>query len=156
MAVAPAHGADLLILDFEMPGINGLELCQVVRQDPRWSGLPILFWSVHQDGPLLEQLFAAGATDFLRKSATVEVLVERVERCLERSHPPLSPSAPLLHAAPSFPAPSFPAPSCPVPAACRKFPHPKSDSAANAAIHSRAIHSRQECHGSVPEKSTTG
>ncbi|MEM9507242.1 MAG: response regulator, partial [Cyanobacteria bacterium P01_E01_bin.35] len=37
---------DLLILDLELPHINGLELCQAVRNDRRWAELPILFLTV--------------------------------------------------------------------------------------------------------------
>lgn len=40
---------DLLILDVEMPGLNGIELCQVMRNEPRWSNLPVLFLSAHTD-----------------------------------------------------------------------------------------------------------
>jgi len=29
---------DLLVLDVEMPQLNGIELCQVVRNDPHWAG----------------------------------------------------------------------------------------------------------------------
>ena len=76
---------DLLLLDVEMPGINGLDLCRVVRQDPQWCRLPILFISARRDGRLLEQLFAAGANDFLSKPVTGEMLVARVRHCLEQS-----------------------------------------------------------------------
>jgi CheY-like chemotaxis protein len=34
---------DLLILDIDMPQVSGIELCQAVRADPQWQGLPILF-----------------------------------------------------------------------------------------------------------------
>jgi len=33
----------------EMPQVSGIELCQVVRNDPRWSELPVLFLSAHMD-----------------------------------------------------------------------------------------------------------
>ncbi|MGH2416400.1 MAG: response regulator, partial [Microcystaceae cyanobacterium] len=38
---------DLLVLDLEMPHFTGIELCQAVRNDPRWCALPILFFTVH-------------------------------------------------------------------------------------------------------------
>ncbi len=75
---------DLLLLDVEMPGINGVDLCRVVRQDPKWCRLPILFISARRDGPLLEQLFAAGANGFLRKPLMGELLLARVRACLEQ------------------------------------------------------------------------
>jgi DNA-binding response OmpR family regulator len=47
---------DLLILDVEMPEFNGIELCQVVRNDPNWSDLPILFLSAHTDADTIYQV----------------------------------------------------------------------------------------------------
>lgn len=40
---------DLLILDIDMPQVSGLELCQAVRADPQWQGLPILFLTAKSD-----------------------------------------------------------------------------------------------------------
>ncbi len=52
---------DLLILDWEMPHISGLELCRVVRNDRRWAELPILFLTVHQDAATMQRVFRVGA-----------------------------------------------------------------------------------------------
>lgn len=38
---------ELLILDIEMPEFSGIELCQVVRNDPYWSWIPVLFLTAH-------------------------------------------------------------------------------------------------------------
>ena len=38
-----ARSADLVILDVALPGLNGLDVFDVVRSDPRWQGVPILF-----------------------------------------------------------------------------------------------------------------
>jgi CheY-like chemotaxis protein len=45
---------DALVLDVKMPEINGLELCQVLRSDPLWRWLPILFLSAVND-PIVQQ-----------------------------------------------------------------------------------------------------
>lgn len=75
---------DLLILDVEMPDLNGIELCQVVRNDPAWGGLPILFLTAHTDTQTLQQVFAAGADDFVSKPIVGPELVTRVLVRLER------------------------------------------------------------------------
>ena len=67
----------LLILDVEMPEVNGLELCQVLRADEQWRHLPILFLTVHEDAPTLQQAFDVGADDFIPKS-TVSELPQRI------------------------------------------------------------------------------
>ncbi|MFB2978161.1 response regulator [Microseira sp. BLCC-F43] len=75
---------DLLILDIKMPHINGIELCQVVRNDARWSGLPILFLTAYTDANTVNQVFAAGADDFVSKPIVGPELVTRIVNRLER------------------------------------------------------------------------
>ncbi len=75
---------DLLILDVEMPDISGIEICQVVRNDPKWSELPILFLTVHNDAETINQVFASGADDFVTKPIIGPELVTRIINRLER------------------------------------------------------------------------
>lgn len=76
---------DLLILDVKMPHINGIELCQVVRNDPRWSDLPILFLTAHVEADTVDQIFAAGADDCVSKPIAGPKLVTRIFNRLERT-----------------------------------------------------------------------
>ncbi|MEB3830651.1 response regulator [Phormidium sp. CCY1219] len=75
---------DLLVLDVEMPHISGIELCQVVRNDPRWSGLPVLFLTGHRDPNTVHRVFAAGADDYVSKPIVGPELVNRILNRLER------------------------------------------------------------------------
>ncbi len=75
---------DLLILDVEMPYTNGIELCKVVRNDPHWSELPILFLTVHSDADIVNQVFSVGADDFVSKPIVGPELVTRIVNRLER------------------------------------------------------------------------
>ncbi|MGI0486844.1 response regulator [Pantanalinema rosaneae CENA516] len=77
---------DLLVLDVEMPVLNGLELCQVVRQDPRWGDLPILVFTSHTDIATIQQVFAVGADDFVGKPVIGPELVTRILSRIERVH----------------------------------------------------------------------
>ncbi|MBX9257750.1 response regulator [Desmonostoc muscorum CCALA 125] len=79
-AVAP----DLLILDVELPFTNGIQLCQVVRNNPDWSELPILFLTVHNDAEIVNQVFSVGADDFVSKPIVGPELVTRIVNRLER------------------------------------------------------------------------
>ena len=76
---------DLLILDVEMPQIGGIELCQAVRTDPHWQGLPVLFLTSHGDAQTVRQVFAAGADDFVMKPVVGPELLTRISNRLERS-----------------------------------------------------------------------
>jgi DNA-binding response OmpR family regulator len=76
---------DLLLLDLEMPGVSGLELCQVVRQDAQRGDLPILVVTAHTDAQFLQQAFTAGADDFITKPVLGPELVTRVLSRIERT-----------------------------------------------------------------------
>lgn len=75
---------DLLILNVEMSDFSGIELCQVVRSDPRWNGLPIIFISAHQDTEIINQVFRAGADDYVSKPIVEQELISRLLNRLER------------------------------------------------------------------------
>ncbi|NJN37786.1 MAG: response regulator [Acaryochloridaceae cyanobacterium CSU_3_4] len=75
---------DLLILDVEMPYVSGMELCQVVRNDPYWHNLPILFLTAHTEAAIVNQIFVAGADDFVSKPVVGPELVVRLVNRLER------------------------------------------------------------------------
>jgi diguanylate cyclase (GGDEF)-like protein len=82
--VLEATTPDLLILDIEMPHINGIELCQLVRNDSRWGSLPVLFLTAHTNAETVNQVFAAGADDFVSKPLVGPELVTRIINRLER------------------------------------------------------------------------
>jgi DNA-binding response OmpR family regulator len=75
---------DLLILDIEMPELSGIDLCQVVRHDPRWSELPVLFLSAYIDSETVHRVFRVGADDYVSKPVVGPELVARVLNRLER------------------------------------------------------------------------
>jgi DNA-binding response OmpR family regulator len=75
---------DLLILDFEMPGFNGVELCQAVRNAPQWCNLPILFLSAHRDSQTICRVYSVGADDYVNKPIVESELVVRILNRLRR------------------------------------------------------------------------
>jgi DNA-binding response OmpR family regulator len=75
---------DLLILDLKMPHVNGIELCQVIRNDARWGGLPIIVLTAHTNAKWVNQVFAFGADDFVSKPVVGPELIARIINRLER------------------------------------------------------------------------
>lgn len=75
---------DLLILDVEMPGYSGIELCLAVRNDLRWSQLPVLFLTAHSESEIVRQMFVAGADDYVNKPIVEPELIARILNRLER------------------------------------------------------------------------
>ncbi len=79
-AINPA----LLLLDLDMPGCNGLELCKTIRQDAQYRDLPILMTTVHTDRDLIQQAFAAGADEVLSQPIPEAMLLTRITQYLTR------------------------------------------------------------------------
>jgi DNA-binding response OmpR family regulator len=69
---------NMLILDLEMPEFDGVELCQVVRADPKWQHLKVLFLSAHTEPDIIARAYAAGADDYLSKTIPANELVTRI------------------------------------------------------------------------------
>ncbi len=76
---------DLLILDVDMPHLDGTVLCRVVRNDRRWCDLPILCLTAHTDAATMQRILTAGADDYVRKPIVGSELVARMNNRLERS-----------------------------------------------------------------------
>jgi CheY-like chemotaxis protein len=68
---ADGAGFDLGLVDDQMPGMDGIQLAKLIRQDPRWSGLRLILQSTrddHDSGSESSQLFSAILTKPLRRS----------------------------------------------------------------------------------------
>jgi diguanylate cyclase (GGDEF)-like protein len=76
---------ELLILDVEIAEMNGIDLCEELRNNPDWSGLPILFLTARTDVETMHQVFAVGADDYVSKPIVGPELVTRIHNRLERS-----------------------------------------------------------------------
>lgn len=73
---------DLVILDINMPQIDGLDLCQVMRADANWKHLPVLFLTAQGDEQIQNRAFLVGADDFIQKPVETRSLVNRIQNRL--------------------------------------------------------------------------
>ncbi len=69
---------DLILLDIDMPGLSGLEVCRIVKENQKTSDIPIIFVTVSDDKNDIVAGFAAGAQDYVVKPSTKEELLARV------------------------------------------------------------------------------
>lgn len=72
-----------LILDFSLPGLNGLELQKRIAQDR--PDMPIIFVTGHGSIPMTVQAMKAGAVEFLPKPFSDDVLLDAIRKAIERS-----------------------------------------------------------------------
>ncbi|KTC91376.1 response regulator [Fluoribacter dumoffii] len=69
---------DAILLDVEMPGLNGFEVCAEIRKLPDWRYLPIMMVTGLEDYESINKAFQVGATDFTTKPINPTLLGYRV------------------------------------------------------------------------------
>lgn len=77
---------DLIMMDIEMPDLNGIELCKQFKSEPGFSDIPILFVTSHTDMELETRALNAGAIDFISKPPHPSVIHARVANYLKLKH----------------------------------------------------------------------
>lgn len=82
LAVLDENNPDLIILDVMMPGMDGIELCQVIRAREDTSKTPVLILSARGDAESIIRGIEAGANDYLPKPILHHDLVSRVRSML--------------------------------------------------------------------------
>lgn len=83
LAVAQAQVPDLILSDVMMPGLNGFELLQALRSDPRTREVPIILLSARAGEEAIIEGLEAGADDYLIKPFSAHELVSRVNTHLQ-------------------------------------------------------------------------
>lgn len=84
VALERARGGnpDLILLDLQMPGMDGYQVLAALRAEPRFQSLPILALTASAMRGDRERILEAGFTDYLAKPAGPEILRETVARLL--------------------------------------------------------------------------
>lgn len=78
LALFRAVPCDIVILDIEMPKLDGFELCAQVRQEPGGAFVPIIMMTAHDDHDAIAHAYEVGATDFVPKPVQFSVLTHRL------------------------------------------------------------------------------
>ena len=83
LAVARAEHPVILLLDVNMPGVDGYRVCHELKADPATAGIVILMLTANSQPEDQERGIAAGADGYFRKPFSPLALLERVESILE-------------------------------------------------------------------------
>jgi diguanylate cyclase (GGDEF)-like protein len=75
--------ADVILLDFNLPGMDGVETCRRIKADKRLADIPVLIVTGDKQLQTLESAFAAGACDFLGKPVEPVELLARMRSALK-------------------------------------------------------------------------
>ncbi len=74
---------DLILLDINMPGMNGFEVCKRLKEDENMNDTPVLFISAYTETVEKIKAFSAGGVDYITKPFQEEEVTARVETHLE-------------------------------------------------------------------------
>jgi len=85
LGVLAEAAPDLVVMDMDMPLLNGIELCRVMRNDPRWATVSVLFLAEQPEPATITRMFEVGADDFVVKPVLGPELVARVKNRIERT-----------------------------------------------------------------------
>jgi diguanylate cyclase (GGDEF)-like protein len=74
---------DLMLLDLMMPKIDGLELCRLIKLNPDYDEIPIIFLTANDDKQNVIKAFKLGAVDYVTKPFHSEELLARIKTHIE-------------------------------------------------------------------------
>ncbi|MEO5367252.1 MAG: response regulator [Magnetococcus sp. WYHC-3] len=72
----------LVLLDWNMPGMNGLEVLKAIKGDPRWMHIPVMMVTTEGEKDYIVQAIQAGASHYLTKPFSQEDMASRIMEAL--------------------------------------------------------------------------
>ena len=78
LEILRTESVDLVVSDFVMPEVNGLELCRLMNEDPSLSNLRVILYSCNADHVFRRKARELGAIDYLPKTDDTASLVQQV------------------------------------------------------------------------------
>lgn len=78
---------DLIVLDWMLPGLSGIEVCKMVRAKPETRDIPVIMLTARSEEAERVRGLATGADDYLVKPFSVPELLARIKTILRRANP---------------------------------------------------------------------
>lgn len=77
---------DLILLDIMMPGMDGFEVCRIVKSNPRYQDVPVVFLTARTDVDSIAKGFSVGGVDYITKPFHADELLARVKTHIDLYH----------------------------------------------------------------------
>mgnify|MGYP006075684677 CR=1 FL=1 len=81
--ICKRHMPDLVLMDAVMPELDGFDACQMIRELPHGSDIPVLMITALDDEQSIVRAFSSGATDYISKPINFSVIKQRVARLIK-------------------------------------------------------------------------
>lgn len=75
---------DLVICDWNMPDVTGIELLRVVRSDPKMMHIPFLLLTAEVFKENVKEAMEAGVSDYIAKPFTADILLEKIRGAVKK------------------------------------------------------------------------
>ncbi|MDR1930644.1 MAG: response regulator transcription factor [Treponema sp.] len=85
------HGADCVILDIMLPGMDGLRTLKKIKAESKWRALPVILATAKGEEPDIVSGLELGADDYVVKPYSPRVLTARIRAALRRAEEPANP-----------------------------------------------------------------
>ncbi len=84
LPILQAGGIDFLVTDWNMPGMQGIDLLKAVRADAKLSSMPVLMVTAEQKREQIVEAAQAGVNGYIVKPFTAATLKEKIDKIFER------------------------------------------------------------------------
>jgi putative two-component system response regulator len=85
LKIAQKQSPDLILLDINMPGMDGYEVCSKLKSDESTAHIPVIFLTAELDSASKQKGLDLGAVDYVTKPINPEVLKESVRSQLNKN-----------------------------------------------------------------------
>lgn len=76
---------DLIMMDIQMDGLDGLKTCEIIKQNPKTKDIPVIFLTAETSPEIIQQGFSVGGCDYVKKPFIREEYLARVKTHLQIS-----------------------------------------------------------------------
>lgn len=74
---------DLILLDIQMPGMDGIKVMELIQKHDYWKQIPVIFLTASSDKNTVMKVAQMGAVGYLKKPCTPEMFMEKVNNVLK-------------------------------------------------------------------------
>lgn len=86
LALLGSRRVDLILLDLHMPGMNGFEVLEKIKENDNLCNIPVIFLTADNNKEAELKGFQYGAIDFITKPFVADIMLQRINRILELEH----------------------------------------------------------------------